>query len=174
MVAGKVKCAEERRVKLTTYYNLDLWFSSWEQTLNDLGFFEYDSYNNRSIPDHMLSNILNFDETALSFDESTITQGGHPSFAFEDPRLPRTGKPTSKSSQSITMINGSTALGEALPPHFQFVCTAQSDDAMQIRDESVLYMQRIIGKFGCEEEKSNLMTFLSVQRWVFEKRKSKG
>ncbi len=52
------------------------------------------------------------------------------------------------------MINGSTALGDALPPHFQFVCTAQSDDAMQIHDESVLYMQRIIGKFGCDEEKS--------------------
>ena len=52
------------------------------------------------------------------------------------------------------MINGSTALGEALPPHFQFVCTAQSDDAMQSRDESVLYMPRIIGKFGCGEEKS--------------------
>ena len=30
MVAGKIKCAEERRVKWTTYYNLDLWFSSWE------------------------------------------------------------------------------------------------------------------------------------------------
>ena len=96
----------------------------------------------------MLTNILNFDKTALSFDGSTITRGGRPSVSFEDPRLPRTGKPTSKSSQSITMINGSAALGEALPPHFQFVCTAQSDDTMQIRDESVLYMQRIIGKLN--------------------------
>ena len=52
------------------------------------------------------------------------------------------------------MINGSTALGEALPPHFQFVCNAQSDDAMQIRDESVLYVPRIIGKFGCDDKKS--------------------
>ena len=88
MVAGKVKFAEERRVKWTTYYNLDLWFSSWERTLDDLGFFEYDSFNNRSIPDHILTKILNFDETALSFDGSTITQGGRPAVSFEDARLP--------------------------------------------------------------------------------------
>ena len=36
MQVNKVKCAEERRVKWTTYQNLDLWFDSWEKVLDDL------------------------------------------------------------------------------------------------------------------------------------------
>ena len=154
MVAGKAKSTEERRVKWTTHYNLDLWFSSWEKALDDFGFFEYDAFNNRVIPPNRLRCILNFDETALSLDGSTITRGGRPPVVYEDPRLPRVGNPTSKSSQTVTMINGSNAFGEALPPHFQFICSAQTNEGKQIRDESALYMKRIIGQFGCDKQMS--------------------
>jgi len=152
MVAGKVKYAEEQRVKWTTFYNLDLWFSSWERSLDELGFFECDDSGERIIPDHKLRNILNFDETCLSLDGSSLSRGGHPSMLFEDPRLPRVGKPTLKTSQTTTMITGSNAWGEALPPHFQFMSSAQTAEGLQIRDESVLYMHRVKGVFGLDEE----------------------
>lgn len=71
---------------------------------------------------------------------------------FEDPRLPRVGKATSKTSQTTTMITGSNAWGEALPPHFQFVSNAQSNEGVQIRNECVLFMHRVIAKFGLDEE----------------------
>ena len=33
--------AEERRVRWTTYQNLDVWSDSWERFLSDYGFGEY-------------------------------------------------------------------------------------------------------------------------------------
>ncbi|KAL7445324.1 hypothetical protein ACHAXH_007798, partial [Discostella pseudostelligera] len=158
MVAGKVKVAEERRVQWTTFHNLDLWFSSWESTLDELGFFEIDDEGRKIIPESKLRNILNFDETSLSLDGSTITRGGRPPCAFEDPRLPRVGNPTSKSSQTSTMINGSNAWGEALPPHFQFATAAQTEEGKQIRTECVMYLPRIIGQYGFDEQVSKPVT----------------
>ena len=146
MVAGKVKASEERRVQWTTYHNLDLWFTSWEKVLDDLGFFEVDARGKKIIPDHLLRNILNFDETSLSLDGSTIARGGRPPVAFEDHRLPRVGNPTSNTSQTTTMINGSNAWGEALPPHFQFMTNAQTEEGKQIRNDCILYMHNVIGR----------------------------
>lgn len=151
-VAGKVKCAEDRRIQWTTYHNLDLWFDAWEKTLDEPGFFHMDSNGERFIPEHLTRNILNFDETSLSLDGSTITRGGRPPVEFEDARLPRVGKPTSKTSQTTTMINGSNAWGEALPPHFQFMTSAQTDEGKQIRNECELYMCKVRGKYGLDEE----------------------
>ena len=156
IIAGKVKRAEERRVEWTTYHNLDLWFAAWERTLDELGFFEYDSCGNKMIPEHKLKDILNFDETCLSLDGSTITRGGRPPVAFEDENLPRVGKPTSKSSQTSTMITGSNALGEALPPHFQFMSSAQTDEGRQVRREAALYFKNVIGRFGLDKERRSV------------------
>jgi hypothetical protein len=152
LVAGRILLAEERRVKWTTWHNLDLWFGSWEKTLKQLGFLEQDANGNWFIPKHQLRNILNFDETSLSLDGSTMTQGGRSPMVYEDPCLPRVGLATSKTSQTMTMINGSNAWGEALPPHFQFMTNAQNDDDIQIRMESVLFMRNIVGQFGLSEE----------------------
>jgi hypothetical protein len=154
MVAGKVKYAEERWVKWTTYHNLDLLFSSWERILDDLGFLEYDADGNHTIPDDKLRNILNFDETSLSLDGSTISRGGRPPVGFQDPRLPQVGKATSKTSQTTTMVTRSNAWGEALPPHFQFMTNAQTDEEKQIRSECILYTPNILGQFGLGEEVS--------------------
>ena len=49
MTAGKFKHAEERRVKWTTHYNLELWFDDWEKVLGELGFFKEDGTSS----DHM-------------------------------------------------------------------------------------------------------------------------
>ena len=154
MKADKMYFAEERRVRWTTYGNLELWFKSWEKTLLDMGFLEYDDDNKPYIPNAQLRNILNFDETCLSLDGSSINRGGRPAAYYHDPRLPQVGISTSKSSQTITMITGSNAWGEALPPHFQFMSSAQTDEGKQIRNECVGYMKRTIGNFGLGEQKS--------------------
>ena len=99
LTAGKINHVEERRVKWTTYANLDLWFSAWEKVLDKYGFIERDPMNGKpSIPQQMLRNILNFDETSLSLDGSTVTRGGRPAVMYQDHRLPQLGKSTSKTS----------------------------------------------------------------------------
>ena len=54
----------------------------------------------------------------------------------------------------MTLITGSTALGEAIPPHFQFSTKSKSDDTMKLRSELVRYMPDTWGKFGCTERRS--------------------
>ena len=38
----KLNCAEDRRVRWTTYQNLKLWFDIWEKFLVEFGFATYD------------------------------------------------------------------------------------------------------------------------------------
>ena len=85
MQVNKVRCAEERQVKWTTFQNLNLWFDSWEKVLDELGFFEVDAATGKKfIPKHKLKDIVNFNETCLSLDGSTITRGGRPEGLWED------------------------------------------------------------------------------------------
>jgi hypothetical protein len=85
MQVNKVKCAEERRVKWTTFQNLDLWFDSWEKVLDELGFFEVDAATGKKlIPERKLRDIVNFNETCLSLNGSTITRGGCTEGSWED------------------------------------------------------------------------------------------
>jgi hypothetical protein len=151
MKCDKLSFAEERRARWTTYANLELWFDSWEKTLIDLGFMEDDGSRKNILPEHQLRNIINFDETCLSLDGSSIHRGGRPAAYYHNPRLPQVGISTSKSSQMTTMITGSNAWGEALPPHFQFMTSAQTDDGKQIRNECIRYMMKVKGEFGLEE-----------------------
>ena len=79
MQVNKVKCADERRVKWTTFQNLDLWFDSWEKVLDKLRFFEVDAaIGKKLIPKRKLQDIINFGETCLSLDGSAITRGECP------------------------------------------------------------------------------------------------
>jgi hypothetical protein len=59
---------------------------------------------------------------------------------FYDTRFPQLGQAMSKTALTTTMIMGSNAAGEALPPHFQFMAAAQSDDNESIRNECLRYM----------------------------------
>ncbi len=157
--ADKVSFAEERRVRWTTFSNLQMWFNNWETTLIDLGFMEDDGSGKYIIPDHQLRNILNFDETCLSLDGSSINRGGRPAAYYHDPRLPQVGISTSKTSQTTTMITGSNAWGEALPPHFQFMTSAQTDEGKQIRNECIRYMKNVRGEFGLGEVASKPISY---------------
>ena len=105
------------------------------------------------IPEEQLNNIVNINKTCLSLDGSQGNRGGRPEVSFYDPNLPRVGKSTSKSAKTTTMITGSTAIGKAIPPHFQFQTAAQSEDNMRICNDMLQWIPNTVGKFGCEKEK---------------------
>ena len=58
--------------------------------------------------------------------------GGRPDCVMYDPRFPVVGLATTKSSLTSTLITGSTAAGEVLPPHIQFPIKAKSAGTEQI------------------------------------------
>jgi hypothetical protein len=116
----KSRNAEDRRIAWTNEDNLNMWLNNWEHDLVELGFAWRDDTGKVHIPEEMLALITNLDETNLSLCGATQTRGGRPEGHIYDPRFPMVGKATSKSSLSTTMIGGSTAAGEALPPHIQF------------------------------------------------------
>jgi hypothetical protein len=47
-------------------------------------------------------------------------------------RLPQVGITTAKTAYSSMMITGSNEYGEALPPHFHFTLSAQTDEGKMI------------------------------------------
>jgi len=143
---------EERRVRWTTYSNLSLWFNQWETSLQNLGFGSRDATGKFVIHREQLSRIINIDETALSFDGSEGRCGGRPAVEFFDPTLQASHKRTSKSSVTITLIAGSSAAGEAIPPHFQFPTRAKGENA-KIDVQVYEFVKGVLGKFGCEQAK---------------------
>ncbi|KAL7490610.1 hypothetical protein ACHAWT_000174 [Skeletonema menzelii] len=153
---GRSNNAEERRVQWTTYSNLKSWFNNWERDLIELGFAYQDDDGKVIIPPEQLARIMNIDETALIMDASTSQRGGRPEATFYYGGLPNLGNQSIKNSLSTTMITGSTAAGEAIPPHFQFSTAAQSDDTQRFRYETLAYMKKVKGKWGHEEEASYL------------------
>jgi hypothetical protein len=154
MKAAKVNNVEDRRVQWTTHKNLKLWFENWGKDLVELGFAHLDEHGEVIIPDDQLHRITNFDETCLSHDGSNGARGGRPEVFIYDPRLPLPGKRTSKCSSTTTMITGSTAAGEALPPHFQLQTSAKSDETQRIRiDVAGLYPKVVMTSgTGMEQE----------------------
>ena len=127
--AGKLQAQEARRIQWMTAKNLSMWFDNWAHDLVELGFATMLSdTGNVHIADDQLGRIINFDETCLSLDGSNGNRGGRPEVVFYNPLLQLTGRATSKSALTLTMITGSSASGEALPPHFQFQTAAQLDD----------------------------------------------
>jgi hypothetical protein len=128
-----------------------MWFNLWEVTLIELGFAKIlDIDGQVIIPPNQLVRILNFDKTCLSLNGSGAAAGGWPMAIFYNPHLPLVGQATSKSAQKTTMITGSNAAGEAIPPHFQFMTLAQSNDKMQLRMDMVEYFPDILCKFERE------------------------
>ena len=152
--AEKLNCAEDCRIRWTTYQNLDLWFDSWEVFVVEYGFATINSNNELHFEEKMKQRILNLDETCLSLDGSNGNCGGRPTVTYYDVRFPQLGKATSKSALTTTMISGSTAAGEPLPPHFQFQTSAQTAEAEAIRIETIRYMLNVRGTFGHETEQS--------------------
>ena len=156
---GKLNFAEERRVCWTTYNNLDMWFNMWERELLKHGLMELDARGLPHIPCQKLRQILNFDETSVSLDGSSINRGGRPAAYWFDPRLPQVGITMAKSAYSSTMITGSNAYGEVLPPHFQFTSSAQTEEGKMIKIECIRYMKKVRGEFGMGVSASFGVTF---------------
>ena len=92
-------------------------------------------------------------QTCLVLDGSKCNRGGRPEVIFYSPYLPNLGKATIKNSATTTMIAGSTAAGEPIPPHFQFQTRAQSVETQNVNINLVRFLPNIIGKFGADEEK---------------------
>ena len=149
--AEKMNCAEDRRIHWTTFQNLDLWFG-WEMFVVEYGFVTINSDGSLYFPDKMKARIINMDETCLSLDGSNSNRGGRPTVTYYNVRFPQLGKATSKSALSTTMISGSSAAGEAIPPHFQFQTSATSAEGEAIRIEMIRYLLNVKGIFGWETE----------------------
>jgi hypothetical protein len=149
LTAAKMSNHEVRRIMWTRAKFLTMWFDTWENNLVTLGFAtREDGAKGIAIAPDQLVRILNFDETALSLDGSGTSAGGRPKAVFYNPNLPLVGKATSKESACTTMITGSNAAGEAIPPHFQFQTSAQSQDTEQCRLEAAAYFRGVWCKFG--------------------------
>ena len=151
--AAKSQPVEERRLRWTTWSNSNTWFDSWESDLVSLGFAFKNDEDETIIPEDQKRNILNLDETCLGMDGNKGGRGGRPSVVFYDPSLPKLGKRAVKSSLTTTMITGSNAIGEPLPPHFQFSTKATSGDRQKVRNEVLKYMLGVRATFGNDEER---------------------
>ena len=59
----------------------------------------------------------------------------------------------------MTMISGSLAAGEAIPPHFQFQMSASSAKGEAIRIEMIRYFTAVKGIFGWGTEQEFSVSF---------------
>ena len=66
---------------------------------------------------------------------------------------------TSKSSLSTTLICGSNAAGEALPPHIQFATKAQSKETMRLDIDTFDHIPDVRGRWGFLQEENKNVTF---------------
>ena len=149
--AEKLNCG----IRWTTHQNLSLWFDSWEVFLIEYGFATINTITGSlDIPQHMKARILNMDETCMSLDGGNSNRGGRPTTTYSDVRFPKVGQATSKSALTTTMICGSNAAGEPMPPHFQFQTASQTVEAEAIRIETIRYMLDVRAQFGHAEEQS--------------------
>jgi len=109
--------------------------------------------------DNQKERIINLDETDGTLDESNKNRGGRPPMVFTSPDVPGGGTAANKSGYSSTIICGSNAAGEALPPHFQLKSLAQQDSTQRISIDWFLHAVSVVGKFGFDEPKELPTTF---------------
>jgi hypothetical protein len=152
--ATKSTNAEDRWIRWTTYRNLSLWFDNWEDELVEQGFADRNLITNKisSLEPNQLKRILNFDETCLLLNGSTSKHGGPPEVILFDPRFSMVGKATLKSLLSTTMITGSSAAGDPIPPHLQFLTKSMSVNSC-FHYDIAKYMPQICAAFGSKEER---------------------
>ena len=164
---GRKNVQEQRRVLWTTYSNIKLWYDTWEDTLIELGFArkKEDADDVEAIEGSLFfykgqrRRIINLDETDGSMDNTNGKRGGRPPIVFYSGDIRGGATQASKSSYSPTIICGSNAKGEALPPHFQLKTTAQSAEGQRINLDFVANCKSITGKFGFEEMRTFDCTF---------------
>ena len=158
---------EHRRLQWTTHANLKAWFTQWENTLIELGFGRKKKTDGSE--DHIegsvvffpgqTSRIINIDETDGSLDNTNGKRGGRKPMVFYAPDVAGGGTEASKSSYSPTIICGSNAAGEAIPPHFQLKTAAKTSERERLNIDFIAGCHDIYGKFGFEEKRKLPVTF---------------
>jgi hypothetical protein len=146
---GKRNVVEQRRVKWTSYDNLKCFYDMWEETVVSLGFGRRkEAHDTAEIEGNIVffsgqrRRILNFDETDGTLDNSNGQRGGRPPVVFYSSDISGGATQANKSSYSPTIICGSNAAGEAIPPHFQLKTSAQTGDGKRINVDFHHQLQR--------------------------------
>ena len=165
---GKTTVVEARRQMWTTAYNLNAWFSTWKDNLIELGFGREATAAEREADvnlgelhffDGQKDRIINVDETDGSLDDTTGQRGGRPAMTFYSEGIAGGGTAVNKSGYSATVICGSTASGDPIPPHFQLKTLAQTDDREKMGIDWFVACKDVYGRFGHDEFKAHPCTF---------------
>jgi len=154
---NKPNAQELRRILWTSYGNLRVWFTQWEHTVTSLGFGRLKNVDGSE--DHLeegsviffngqKKRILNLDETDGSLDNTKGKRGGRPPLVFYARDMTGGSTAASKSGYSPTIICGSNALGEAIPPHFQLKTLAKSTARERFSVEFIARCKDVWGVFG--------------------------
>jgi len=138
---GGLNVQEQRRKEWTTFRNLSRWFDTFGNELLRLGFAREKNVEDGNlaedgsviITEDQKARIINLDETALTLDGTKSRKGGRPPVVFNAIDISHAASvPANKSSYSCTLICGSCADGQALPPHFQLCTAAQTVETQVI------------------------------------------
>ena len=165
-VANK-NVVEQRRVLWTTYNNISIWYDSWQDTLVELGFARLKTENDSDKIEGSLfflkgqmRRIINFDETDGSLDNTSGHQrGGRPPIVFTAAGSKMGASHGNKSSYCPTIICGSNAAGEAIPPHFQLKTLAQTTSGQRLSLDFIANCKCVTGRFGFPLAKTLDCTF---------------
>jgi len=149
----RMNVQELRRLQWTSFSNLSVWFDTWKRTVVYLGFAREKVIGD--VCDGELfffegqtSRIINLDETDGSMDNTNGLRGGRKPMAFYAHDISGGANMANKTSYSSTIICGSNAAGEALPPHFQLKTLATTDDREKINIEFIGLCKDVRGRFG--------------------------
>jgi hypothetical protein len=162
---GKANIIEQRRLQWTTSYNLDMWYTTFKRTLIELGFgrekeaTDLDTVGEVVFYPGQLDRIVNFDETDGSIDDTTGKRGGRPPSTHYSHEVTGGATAANKSSCSATIIFGSSAAGEPLPPHFQLKSLAQTAELQRMSTAWFQNTHSILVRFGHEELQQRPCTF---------------
>jgi hypothetical protein len=162
---GKANVVEQRRLKWTTSYNLDMWYTTFKKTLIDLGFAreklptDIDTVGEVVFYPGQLQRIVNFDETDGSIDDTTGRRGGRPCSTLNSPEVCGGATAVNKSGYCCTIIFGSNAAGEPLPPHFQLKSTAKTAETQRMSSAWFANTHMILVQFGFNGKQERPCTF---------------
>jgi len=159
---------ELRHILWTSYGNLKAWYTQWEHTLISLGFGRLKPIDGRE--DHLeegsiiffdgqKKRIINLDETDGSLDNTKGKRGGRPPHVFYGKDVAGGSTAASKTSYTPTIVCGSNADGEAIPPHFQLKSAAKTATRERFSMEFIANCKDVYGQFGNENRKRLPCTF---------------
>jgi len=120
---------------------LKTWFDSWEHLIKKHGFGKAkEDLSDDSVEGEIVffdgarNRILNFDEMALTLDGTMGNCGGQPTLVYSSNEIGTPITAVNESAYSATLICGSTAASDPLPPHFQLHSVAGADQQKLIQN----------------------------------------